>query len=228
MNKFFTELAAGMEDKQILTLRITKVGEELTILSLTKGKKDVIVTGSPEEVDQNLAGDILSAPAKTGYTVKVVDNDPDNEEEEEGEDSKADRDNKKADSGKAKTSKGGKKEVAKTSTKKTAEKGKAVKAEEENEVLLTAENDVIEEPKVSEPAKVVKAEPKDDSARIDNEFKALIHEGKKVFEDKSKGSERYQAAVDIFEKALLLKPGNEEAMAESNKAYKWVKMVAEL
>lgn len=231
MNTFFTELATGMADRQNMKFTITKVGEELTVMVVTNGKI-CNANSSPEEMDIHLIGEILKMPtAKTKFSATISDEkksdkkEEDRDDDAEDEDSNGDSENDvkeekpKADKKKA-TSKGGKKEVA--ASKKVSDKSKEIIAEEEEtagpemEVLPEVKNDTeANVPKVSQPAK---ADPKAESARIDNEFKVLMHEGKQLFTER-----KYQEAVEKFQRALTLKPAEPEALAESNKAYKWVK-----
>lgn len=243
MNNFFTELAKSMDDKQIIDIRIQKTGEELTILSRTKNKQDQTACGTPEEMDAELLIHITAFHERT-KGLKVKNSEPEEELDDDGEKFstlgsetgfnlvkdkyKEMRENKEADKGKSKTHTEKRKEASKPASKKIVEKTKEIIAKEETTAKEIGEElvEAIKDDKVlpSSP----KADPKTESARIDNEFKVLMHEGKKLFEDKSKGPERYQASLDILQSALKLKPEDKEAETAAANASKWVKMVAEL
>lgn len=235
MNTFFQELAKAMKDSEIITLKITKVGEELTVLLTSKGKKDLVASGTPLEMDNELLGAITTVPEKTGFKATVIE--PDEEEEEENEDDKKEE--------KPKSEK-------KTPAKKEV-KGKTVKSKDvDNEKMKELQNGpgnenesgfedgkIVPEPITDkhpnataaiakaheEGAKATEAkkEAAKSEAKKDNEFTVLMHEGKRLMAER-----KYSEAFTSFEKACSLSPENVEAQTECAKAGKWVKMVADL
>lgn len=217
MNTFFTELAKSMADGQIIDMRIAKAGEELTMMVTTKGKKNLNITGLPEEVDAKLLGHIITVPERTkGLKATTTEPKDEDDQSEDDPDGKADT---------ASTSSAGKKATPKKTAATNPDKGKKLVTKAGAEDITSKAAGTNTAPSnTPEPAKadnVVDA--KAEAARIDNEFKVMMHEGKKLFAER-----KYQESLDQFLKAKALKPADAEAIGEVNKAEKWVKMVAEL
>jgi len=202
MTKFFRGLADKVltTDGQIANLTITKVGEELTVhIFGIKGKKDFTATGTPEELDADLLDEIIKTPEKkAGLKTTIIE-----EEEEEKENIKP---NTKKD--KVETKAAPKKPVSK--------KGRKTKVEEEKVDSNHAKEleEALQPEEINEPVF---------EKDVTLDFKQLMKQGKELFADR-----KYQGALDIFEKAKELKPGDAEAIMEATKAEKWVKAVSEL
>lgn len=232
MNTFFQELAKAMKDSESITLKITKTGGDLTVLSTSKGKKDLIATGTPEEMDTELIQELIKVPVRDKFKAVISEVEIEHTEKEEKEEENEEE--------KPKTEK---KTITKKETKAKSVKGKTeTSTDVSNEPLPEVKNDVeanvskVAESKTEDKhpnatAAVEKAhiegakatEAKKEAVKNENAFKVFMIDGKRLMTER-----KYSEALASFEQACSINPENEEAQTECAKAGKWVKMVADL
>lgn len=216
---FFQELSALMQDKQIVKITITKVGEDLTIL-INKDAKLINMSGTPEEVDGAILSHMKISPVtETKELVVTVADAPevDEEEEEEEEDSPNQTAEEKKEEKKA-----GKKKVEKPATVKRDKKEKEKKEEKTDK----AHEKELEETKVGEQTPPPAAEEKkvDVEKEKANDFKFFMDAGESAMIQRN-----YNGAVEAYTKAVEYAPvGNTTAKTELEKANKWKKAVDSL
>jgi hypothetical protein len=202
MNTFFTELAKSMNEGQIIDIKVEKKGEELLFIittKLRKSNKTLTANGSPEDADVELLNLITAILERKKGLMTTLTEEDDNSNDDEKEISKP----------KKEASKPAKKAAEKSNEPVTTENVDGPKE------LPTANAPEENEPKMSQP--------KIEKTKSDSEFKELMATGKRLLSES-----KYQLAVETFQLALAIKPGDREAIDESNKAYKWVKAVAAL
>lgn len=208
MNTFFTELSKSMTDGQEVNLKITKTGSDLTILSTSKEKKDLIASGTPEDMDTELLEAIIATPEKKkGLKTSVLDDETEEKEEE------------------AAPPAGSEKGRAIAKSKKEAEKA-AKKGTPKAEKTAKKKDEVIAEEPGEQPYQEEEQEQKEQTeapANTEAEFKELMKQGKELFT-----AREYEKAMEAFGKAKELKPNDPQAISEHANAEKWVKAVANL
>ena len=211
--KFFQELSALMQDKQIVKITITKVGEDLTIL-INKDAKLINMSGTPEEIDGAFLSHMKISPVtETKELVVTVADAPEVEEEEEEEEPNQTEKEKKEEK------KAGKAKVEKPTTVKRDKKEKVKKEEKTDKAHETELKETLTPEETPPPA----AEEKkvDVEKAKANDFKFFMDAGESAMKERN-----YNGAVEAYTKAVEYAPdGNTTAKAELEKASKWKKAV---
>lgn len=212
---FFQDLAQILQDKQIVKITITKVGDNLTLL-INKDNKLIQMTGSPAEVDDGILPHLKVSPTQTTeFTVTTTDAPEVEEEEEEEEEELTPEEKEKMQLELAAKVK------AKKEAKKKPSKKEAKKADEEKK----SEGDDIHKKNLGETLVPEVSETTPPPVEGNSEkFKELMSAGAKALAER-----KYTDAVGHYEEAMKIAPeGNTSAKTEYERALKWKKAVDSL
>lgn len=189
---FFKSLFDLIEDKKVVKLTITKVGESLTILAV-KDNKLITLSGTPEEVDDGILSHLkVTHVEKKELTVTVQDapEKEDDDEEEEEESSEEKKDGKK--SGKKSAAQG------KLDKNKSGRKGAKSGTIKEQVVALLAEGKIEEAEVEVKRTNKAGGMPKDKVAELKklvDDAKAALNTGETKPEEKTEDKKEQLAAT---------------------------------
>lgn len=84
MSNFFKQLSEVLLDKQELTMKIARVGDDFTIHAIGAGK-NILCTATPEEADIHFIESLKFVTDKKTFVFKIVDSEEKSDEEENDE-----------------------------------------------------------------------------------------------------------------------------------------------